>query len=238
MSATDAPSDTAADKSPSDPSQDAATSAASSSLADVPGELVVMSVSETALGTVLGIRAEEPDPDLLALRVAITGVRGSEFTYDLAFEPIAELSDDHVRYLIGELSVAIPQDSVERMMGSTLDLPKTEGQGGLVIRNPNRADPLANITVDLTGELPEQVATLLAEHINPSLAAHGGFAELVGVDEDKNVYVTMGGGCQGCSLSAATLQDGIRSAIKSNIPEILEVIDATDHTAGQNPFYT
>jgi Fe/S biogenesis protein NfuA len=170
--------------------------------------------------------------------VAITGVRGSEFTYDLAFEPIAELSDDHVRYLIGELSVAIPQDSVERMMGSTLDLPKTEGQGGLVIRNPNRADPLANITVDLTGELPEQVATLLAEHINPSLAAHGGFAELVGVDEDKNVYVTMGGGCQGCSLSAATLQDGIRSAIKSNIPEILEVIDATDHTAGQNPFYT
>ena len=199
---------------------------------------LILDVTDAALETVLGIRAEEDDPGSLALRVAITGIRGTEFTYDLAFEAAADLSDDHVRYEVGGLLVAVPEDSVERMRGSVLDLPRTEGQGGLVIRNPNRVDPLAGITVELTGDLPEKVATLLAEHINPGLAAHGGFAELVGVDEERNVYVTMGGGCQGCSLSAATLQDGIRSAIKSNLPEVAEVIDATDHTAGQNPFYT
>lgn len=198
----------------------------------------VLDVTDAALETVLGIRAEEDDPDSLALRVAITGIRGTEFTYDLAFEPLAELSDDHVHHEVGGLRVAVPADSVDRMRGSVLDLPRTEGQGGLVIRNPNRVDPLAGITVELTGDLPEKVTTLLTEHINPGLAAHGGFAELVGVDEDNNVYVTMGGGCQGCSLSAATLQDGIRSAIKSNLPEVAEVIDATDHTAGQNPFFT
>jgi Fe/S biogenesis protein NfuA len=199
---------------------------------------VIMAVTDAALESVLGIRNEEPDPEALALRVAITGIRGSEFTYDLGFEPVADLDDAHARYLVGDgaLTVAVPEDSVDRLVGATLDLPSTSGQGGLVIRNPNRPDPLAGISVELTGDLPDKVTTLLAEHINPSLAAHGGYAELVGVDDDKNVYVTMGGGCQGCSLSAATLQDGIRSAIKSNLPEVAEVIDATDHSAGEQPW--
>ncbi|MFM7069122.1 MAG: NifU family protein [Actinomycetes bacterium] len=202
------------------------------------GDVVIMAVTDAALGSVLAIRDEEPDPEALALRVAITGIRGSEFTYDLGFEPIVDLDGEHARYVVGDgaLTVAVPADSVDRLAGATLDLPTTSGQGGLVIRNPNRPDPLAGIAVELTGELPDKVTTLLAEHINPSLAAHGGYAELVGVDDDNNVYVTMGGGCQGCSLSAATLQDGIRSAIKSNLPEVAEVIDATDHAAGEHPW--
>ena len=48
----------------------------------------------------------------------------------------------------------------------------------------------------------------------------------------------MGGGCQGCAVSAMTLRDGIERAIKENVPEITEVVDATDHDAGENPFYT
>ena len=78
---------------------------------------------------------------------------------------------------------------------------------------------------------------LLEQPINPSLASHGGFASLVGV-EDTKVFLTMGGGCQGCAMSAATLREGIQVAIKEAIPEVTEVIDATDHDAGENPFYT
>jgi len=82
----------------------------------------------------------------------------------------------------------------------------------------------------------EQVEQLLKEQINPALAAHGGFAELKGVEGDK-VYVTMGGGCQGCAVSAMTLRDGIARSIKEAIPEVTEVIDTTDHDAGENPYY-
>ena len=57
------------------------------------------------------------------------------------------------------------------------------------------------------------------------------------IDEDNNVYVTMGGGCQGCAASAATLREGIQRSIKEAIPGVGEVIDATDHAAGENPFY-
>ena len=120
---------------------------------------------------------------------------------------------------------------------TSITLPSAAGQGGLVIRNPNRPNPLAGANLELTGDIAEKVQTLLAEAINPGLAAHGGYASLVGVD-DSRVFLTMGGGCQGCSLSAQTMVQGIQSAIKEAIPEVTDVIDATDHTAGENPFYS
>jgi Fe/S biogenesis protein NfuA len=199
---------------------------------------IVLAVSDAAMSTVLGIRAEEPDPDALGLRVEVTGSKGSEYTYDLCFHELAAVADDDVIYTVGELTVVIPADSVDALRGAELDLPRASGQGGLVIRNPNRADPLAGIQIELTGDIAEQVAQLLEQSVNPALASHGGYATLVGVDDDNNVYVTMGGGCQGCSASAATLKDGIRSAIMEHIPEVREVVDATDHAAGENPFYS
>ena len=92
-------------------------------------------------------------------------------------------------------------------------------------------------TDPLTGTIAEQVQQLLTEQINPSLASHGGFAELKGV-EDTVVYVTMGGGCQGCAVSAMTLRDGIARSIREAIPEVTDVVDTTDHEAGENPFYS
>jgi Fe/S biogenesis protein NfuA len=199
---------------------------------------VVMTVSEQAMETVIGIRDQEDDPAALALRVEITGTKGVEYTYDLSFEEIAAAEADDLRYSLGELTVIVPANTVDRLRGAELDLPRNAAQGGLVIRNPNRPDPLAGIDVELSGELPEQVAQLLEQSVNPALASHGGYAELVGVDDDRNVYVTMGGGCQGCAASAATLREGIQRAIKEAIPEVRDVIDATDHAAGENPFYT
>lgn len=198
----------------------------------------VMIVTEAALAKVLEVRNEEDDPDGLALRVSITGSQGVDYVYDLAFFEIAAAPEDDVRWEVDDLSFLIPAEDREKLAGSTLDLPSNPTQGGLVIRNPNRPNPLGDIgTLELTGEIPEQVGQLIAERINPALASHGGYATLVGI-EGSTAYVTMGGGCQGCSMSAATLTEGIRSAILEAVPEILEVVDATDHSAGENPFYS
>ena len=198
----------------------------------------VMIVTEAALAKVLEVRNEEDDPAGLALRVSITGSQGVDYVYDLAFFEIAAAPEDDVRWEVDDLSFLIPAEDREKLAGSTLDLPSNPTQGGLVIRNPNRPNPLGDIgTLELTGEIPEQVGQLIAERINPALASHGGYATLVGI-EGSTAYVTMGGGCQGCSMSAATLTEGIRSAILEAVPEILEVVDATDHSAGENPFYS
>jgi Fe/S biogenesis protein NfuA len=200
-------------------------------------DVAVLSVTETARAHILALRAEEEDGDGLGIRIEVTGVRGVDYTYDLGFEPVAEAAEDDLVVVDGGLPVIIPALSVDRLRGSTLDLPAKETQGGLVLRNPNRPDPLSGKHLELTGDVAERVGQLLEQQINPALAAHGGYAALKGV-EGETVYVTMGGGCQGCAVSAMTLRDGIASSIKEAIPEIKEVIDVTDHDAGETPYYS
>jgi len=196
----------------------------------------VFVVTDAAMAKVVEIRSAEDDPESLCLWIEVTGANGVDYTYDLSFETIAELEPtDHLE-IIGDLTVAIPEGSLDQLRGATLDLPAAAGQGGLVLRNPNRPNPLAGVDLVLTGDLADKIGQLLEQSINPSLASHGGFATLVGVDGTK-VFLTMGGGCQGCSMSAATLVQGIQVAIKEALPEVTEVIDATDHSAGENPFY-
>ncbi len=82
----------------------------------------------------------------------------------------------------------------------------------------------------------QKVQYLLAHKINPGVAAHAGFVELVDV-KDNNVYIRLGGGCQGCGAADFTLRQGIEAIIRKEVPEILQVLDVTDHAAGTNPYY-
>ena len=89
----------------------------------------------------------------------------------------------------------------------------------------------------MSDELKAKVQELIDSSINPAVAGHGGFVELLDV-KDNTVYLQMGGGCQGCGAADITLKSGIERLIKEEIPEIVEVLDATDHAAGSNPYYT
>jgi Fe-S cluster biogenesis protein NfuA len=89
----------------------------------------------------------------------------------------------------------------------------------------------------LVGRNPrEKVQYLIDQQINPGVAAHAGFVELVEVRDDT-VYLRLGGGCQGCGAADFTLRQGIASIIRREVPEIRQVLDITDHAAGTNPYY-
>lgn len=197
----------------------------------------IITVTEQAHAKILELRSAEDDPDSLGLRIEVTGVRGADFTYDLSFEPLDERAEDDVVREQKGLPVVIPAESVDNLLGATLDLPSNADQGGLVLRNPNRPSvPSLGDPIELSGTTEEKVRQLLDQQVNPAIAAHGGFASVVKVEDDK-AFITMGGGCQGCALSAMTLRQGIESAILSAIPEITEVVDTTDHSVGENPYY-
>ena len=199
---------------------------------------MVLIVTDPARDKILELRAQEDEPDRLGLRIEVTGVQGVEYTYDLTFDPVAD-ADPAVGDLVetqGDLPVIVPVDSIDALRGATLDLPLTNGQQGLVLRNPNRPDPLSGAHIELSGTVEDKVRQLLDGQINPSLAMHGGFAALERV-EDDTVYVTMGGGCQGCGMASVTLTQGIKELIREAAPEIVDVEDVTDHAAGTNPYY-
>ena len=202
---------------------------------------MILQVTDDAAEVVLGALAEEDDGAALGLRVAISGTEMSpsmtfEFGYDLSLHEIGSVDGDDMVYEAAGLTVIIPGDSVENLTGATLDVPSNPLQGGLVIRNPNRPDMADRIDLSESGSVAERLQNLLNNHVNPSLAAHGGYVELVKV-EDSKAYLLMGGGCQGCTMSAATLHQGVATIITQHVPEILDVIDVTDHAAGENPFY-
>ncbi len=201
----------------------------------------ILQVTDDAAEVVLGALAEEADGAALGLRVAISGTEMSpsmtfEFGYDLSLHEIGNLDGDDVAYEAAGLTVIIPGDSVENLTGATLDVPSNPLQGGLVIRNPNRPDMVDRIDLSESDSVVERLQSLLNNHVNPSLAAHGGYVELVKV-EDSKAFLLMGGGCQGCTMSAATLHQGVAAIISQHVPEIIDVIDVTDHAAGENPFY-
>lgn len=79
-------------------------------------------------------------------------------------------------------------------------------------------------------EILEAVEKLMAEEISPALASHGGGAEIVTV-KDAKVYVELQGGCRGCMGARMTMKNGIERLFKERIPEVAEVVDATDHDA-------
>lgn len=200
---------------------------------------MVVTVTEAARDKILELRAQEDDPDELGLRIAVTGVNGVEYSYDLTFDPLAsaDLDGGDVIDRQGDLPVIVPSDSVEPLQGATLDLPTTTQQAGLVLRNPNRPNPLSGAHLELSGTPEAKVRQLLDQQINPALAMHGGYTALERLEQDI-AYVTMGGGCQGCAVSAMTLRDGITRSILEAVPEVREVVDVTDHEAGENPYYT
>ncbi|MFV1989645.1 MAG: NifU family protein [Acidimicrobiales bacterium] len=195
----------------------------------------VVEITESAREKILSLREGEEDAVQLGLRIEIIGARGMDFTYDLAFMLVTEAEEDDVVF-DGEIPLVLPEGDVDNLRGAVLDIPSNPNQGGLVLRNPNRPPVPEPENIELSGDIPDQVRQLLDQVINPAIASHGGFAEFVGL-EGNTVYVRLGGGCQGCSLSSATVTAGIEQTLKEHIPTLDRVVDVTDHEQGDNPYY-
>ena len=85
-------------------------------------------------------------------------------------------------------------------------------------------------------ELNTVIQKLLDKEVNRSIASHGGKISIVKVRQEK-LFIRMSGGCQGCASSQVTLRQGFEVMLKRVAPEIEEIVDATDHAAGKQPFY-
>jgi Fe/S biogenesis protein NfuA len=195
----------------------------------------IVTITPAALEELVKLRDEEPDADKLGLRLAIASAPGEDFRYDLSFdEYLTAAFTDEVRTHEG-LKVIVPGTDLELLRGATLDYNDNQG---LVIRNPNR--PAAPTVEGLTSDDPlsAEIEAMITGEVNPALAAHGGFVSYVGHDGEGTAYLTMGGGCHGCSMSKMTMLDGVQTMLSDAIEGVQRVKDLTDHTTGENPFYS
>lgn len=70
--------------------------------------------------------------------------------------------------------------------------------------------------------LEERLNTALAS-VRPQLEGHGGDVELVSITPPDSVEIRLLGSCDGCSSSGATLELGVKEAIRQACPEITTI---------------
>jgi Fe/S biogenesis protein NfuA len=162
-----------------------------------------------------------------ALRVTVDEEGGSFYYRIEVVQGDSREEADEVADCDG-LAFYVGPESAPRLQGATLQYIDGPHGGGFRFENPNRPrlleDPLA-----------ARVQQILDEQVNPGVADHGGRVMLVDVRDGK-VYVRFGGGCQGCGMADVTLKEGVAATLQRELPEIVEVLDATDHAAGADPY--
>jgi Fe/S biogenesis protein NfuA len=188
----------------------------------------ILNVTEAARQTIAGIRAEQPNEGAgLAIRLRVVE-DGTLFRYYFQFVPDSHRLDDDVVIDAEVVSIYVDPESLPHLRGATLEFADDDGGKGFRFQNPNKTR-LAD------HPLAERIQGILENHVNPGVAAHGGSVSLVDI-QDSRVYVRLNGGCQGCGQAGDTIKHSVADTLKQFIPEITEVLDATDHASGSSPY--
>ena len=186
-----------------------------------------LSVTAAAAAKIQAAKTSEGRDDV-ALRVTARE-DGAKFRYELKLVSVdSKAADDSVIHLDG-IDLYLDRESAPRLQGATLDYVEDITGSGLKFENPNQ-------TALARHPLAGRVQAILDDRVNPTLAAHGGVVSLVDIQETR-VVLSFGGGCQGCGMADLTMKEGVSAQLKQQIPEITEVVDATDHAAGETPYY-
>ena len=239
-------------------------------MTDQPADELVR-ITPEAREALIGLRAQDPAPESLALRIAVAGEGEGRYLHDMSFELLEDADPGDVVLDHDDLPMIVPEESMKKLRGAVVDL-APDGQSW-TIDNPNRpkrmlplaptggghaghdhaghdqaghqdaVSPAAQAQIPeelrgtLEGDTAQKVMEVLDRHVNPSIAMHGGRAELAGMKEGV-AYLRLAGGCQGCSMAAVTLRQGIERSLRELVPEVQGVADVTDHASGTDPFYS
>lgn len=198
-----------------------------------------LDMTNAAYDKVTGFLLQVAEPERQAMWLEVTGTSANQWTCSLSLKPLdaAAPHDAIVRHR--DLAIVVPECDFDKVRGATIDwLEDPFGGGGLRVDNPNTPSPAIGVPppADLSGDVAQRVIQVLDRQVNPTIAGHGGRAELVAV-EQGTAYLKLGGGCQGCAMATVTLSQGIETAIIQAVAEITSVVDVTDHQSGTNPYF-
>lgn len=144
---------------------------------------------------------------------------------------------ERVQELLGsldEIADPVAQQRVQELVGTVLELYGAglerilgvladAGEPALPIRDALLDDGIVASLLLIHGLYPvsleERVAQAL-DSMRPYMATHGGTVELLSV-EDGVARLRLGGSCNGCPSSAATLEFALKEAIDQAAPDLL-----------------
>jgi Fe/S biogenesis protein NfuA len=175
---------------------------------------------------------EQQDEENLGLKVDVekAGTPVATVTFNFCFAN--ELPSTYTEYPFNGFSAYIDDNNIEYLKDSQVALKEEGTSKKLTIIAPNAKGEVPKDDAPLAEKI---LFTILTE-INPNLASHGGFVDLVEITDNNEVVLNFGGGCQGCSSVKITLKNGVEAQLMDLYPEITAVHDVTDHSKKENAY--
>ena len=196
----------------------------------------VLEISEAAVDKIAELIAKSNQPGR-AVRVAIqNAAQGAGYQTEFMFVNEDEIPEEDVLQDAGPFRLVFDPQSATILTGASVDFNEEKYRGGFRIKYPETIYDNLPASKEWDDPVAIEIQKVIDRNINPSIASHGGWVELLDV-KGETAYIEMGGGCKGCAMSYMTLKSGIESAIKDGVPTIKTVLDTTEHAEGTNPYY-
>ncbi len=155
----------------------------------------------------------------------------------MAYNQPGEEEPEDLQLAYAHFTAFIDAASIPYLEDAVIDYNKDRFGGQLTFRAPNSKIP----KVGADASVEERINYVLQSEINPGLASHGGNVQLMQLIDEEGVGLTavlkFGGGCQGCSAVDMTLRQGVEVQLKQQVPELMQVVDETDHSKTENAYY-
>ena len=191
----------------------------------------MFSITEEAEIYVADLFEQQDEKDLgLKVDVEKAGTPVATVTFNFCIK--SDLPDSYQEFPYVGFSAFIDESNNQYLSDSHVALKVDGTNKKLTITAPNAKGEAPKDDAPLE----EKVLFTIVTEVNPSLASHGGFVDLVEITKKNEVVLNFGGGCQGCSSVNLTLKDGVEKQLKALYPEISAVLDATDHSYKENAF--
>lgn len=191
----------------------------------------MFSITEEAEIYVADLFEQQDEKDLgLKVDVEKAGTPVATVTFNFCIK--SDLPDSYQEFPYVGFSAFIDESNNQYLSDSHVALKVDGTNKKLTITAPNAKGEAPKDDAPLE----EKVLFTIVTEVNPSLASHGGFVDLVEITKKNEVVLNFGGGCQGCSSVNLTLKDGVEKQLKALYPEISAVLDATDHSYKENAY--
>jgi len=191
----------------------------------------MFSITEEAEIYVADLFEQQDEKDLgLKVDVEKAGTPVATVTFNFCIK--SDLPDSYQEFPYVGFSAFIDESNNQYLSDSHVALKIDGTNKKLTITAPNAKGEAPKDDAPLE----EKILFTIVTEVNPSLASHGGFVDLVEITKKNEVVLNFGGGCQGCSSVNLTLKDGVEKQLKALYPEISAVLDATDHSYKENAY--
>ncbi len=191
----------------------------------------MFNITDEAQAYVAELFAQQGEEDLgLKVDIEKAGTPAAAVTFNFCYSK--DLGKTYFKFGYEGFNAFIDESNFDYLKDSEVALKEEGSSKKLTITAPNAKGEAPKEDAPLA----EKITYTIAAEVNPQLASHGGFVELVEITDEKDVVLNFGGGCQGCSSVKVTLKNGVEAQLKSIYPEIRNVLDVTDHSQKENAY--